>query len=237
MSLDPLAILSLVQRALPALCLLVHLDRPTSPQQIAALLARSPSTARRHLALLAEHGLVTRSPAGWVLSPKGRDFATRLLGEPRSASPEIAQTSPRYAATTATARFKLINSRSAVVAVEAGKNAARAKGKPAKAENPVQRKQGKPAQRGVSDQRAMANLRALREEGVGENELVRQVCRMAHVSPKYIRAQADRLRREGRFRPGLLLYVVRSHDPMPRTPDEEDRRRYVSGPYAKFIEH
>ncbi|MEM3432750.1 MAG: hypothetical protein QXP27_01065, partial [Candidatus Methanomethyliaceae archaeon] len=98
-------------------------------------------------------------------------------------------------------------------------------------------KQGKPAQRGVSDQRAMANLRALREEGVGENELVRQVCRMAHVSPKYIRAQADRLRREGRFRPGLLLYVVRSHDPMPRTPDEEDRRRYVSGPYAKFIEH
>jgi hypothetical protein len=67
---------------------------------------------------------------------------------------------------------------------------------------------------------------------------VSQVCRLPHVTPAFIHAQARRLHREERFLPGLLLLVVENEDPFPSEEpqdDSENRYRYIRGKYTGFI--
>ncbi len=219
----------LVKRAMAVLCLLLRWGRPARGHEIATLLALSPKTTRRHLALLAAQGLICREARGWLLTDAGRQL---LLGEgqflPPASAPQ-SQKSPFKATTASTASRE--SNRLTAEAAEEGDRWLALEGEGNERKVPV----GEPVN---SAGRFEANLRALREEGVGESPPVRQVCRMAHVSPEYIHAQADRLRREGRFQPALLIHVIRCKDPLPPpTGDEQDGRRYICGAYADLIQH
>jgi DNA-binding transcriptional ArsR family regulator len=220
--------LRLVKRAMAVLCLLLRLDKPVSGSEIADSLALSPKTVRRHLALLAEQELVCRQACGWVLTAAGRQL---LLGEEGISTQARAPKSLKMPFKSTTSAFpqELINLTADVVA--------RGEIFPSRANSKGRRKQmGEDLTLPAAD--FEANLQAMLSEGVGESFLVRQICQMAHVSPSYIRAQAERLRRERRFHPGLLIHVVRSRDPVPQVASAElDRRRYISGPYADLIQH
>lgn len=218
----------LVKRAMAELCLLLHLGKPVSGSEIADSLALSPKTVRRHLALLAEQELVCRQAGGWIITAAGRQL---LLGEGEIFTQARTSKSPKMPLKSTAASFpqELINLKAAVVD----------KGEffPSRAHSKGKRKQvGEDLTLPVAH--FEANLDALLSEGVGESLLVHQICRMGHVSPHYIRAQAERLRHEGRFHPGLLVHVVRSRDPVPQAASAElEGRRYITGAYADLIQH
>jgi hypothetical protein len=78
---------------------------------------------------------------------------------------------------------------------------------------------------------------ALRSAGIMLNARTRQLARMQHITPEYIRAHQRHLYVTRNTRsPGLLVSILESAQPLPDT-GESDRRDYLGGEYADFIEH
>lgn len=74
---------------------------------------------------------------------------------------------------------------------------------------------------------AAANYAALHAYGVGDNARVRALCAREDIDPDTIHRQAMRLKSRGRLSPSLLIYVVEAGDPVERSTEEDDRRRYA----------
>jgi hypothetical protein len=78
---------------------------------------------------------------------------------------------------------------------------------------------------------------ALRSAGIMLNARTRLLARMEHITPEYIRAHHRHLYVTRKTRsPGLLVSILESGQPLPDT-GEVDRRDYLGGKYAEFIEH
>lgn len=91
--------------------------------------------------------------------------------------------------------------------------------------------------------RFRACIEALREyEVLGRK--ARELAQLEWVTPEYIRAHMQHAEEEqDRWESpvGMAVYRIQGHAPVPkergRSRDEEDRRKYIRGPYAEFIEH
>ena len=78
---------------------------------------------------------------------------------------------------------------------------------------------------------------ALRYAGIMLNARTRRLARMEHVTPKYIRLHQQSLYLTRGIRsPGLLVSILESGQPPPDSPAIE-RRDYLGGEYAEFVEH
>jgi len=78
---------------------------------------------------------------------------------------------------------------------------------------------------------------ALRSAGIMLNARTRLLARMEHITPEYIRAHQRNLYVTRNTRsPGLLVSILESAQPLPDT-GERERRDYLGGKYAEFIEH
>jgi biotin operon repressor len=78
---------------------------------------------------------------------------------------------------------------------------------------------------------------ALRKAGIMLNARTRALARMEHITPEYIRAHHHYLYvTRGTRSPGLLVSILESAQPLPDSARCE-RRDYLSGEYADFVEH
>jgi hypothetical protein len=78
----------------------------------------------------------------------------------------------------------------------------------------------------------------LHEGGVGEPTASR-LAGLGWVTPDYIRAHLEK-GRENQDDLALVIHRMKSHDPAPEGYEDRDmdeRRRYISGRYAEFIQH
>jgi hypothetical protein len=228
------ALLCTVQKALGVLCALLLLGHPAGVLDLALRLNCSHQTVEKHLDVLFRQELVRRDQYhnGYTVSEKGLFFWFDQCGKIYHVP----------STTTAAIKDYLFKDRltsSAEEVVDYGnveKNAMSAKnGNDRPGADPQQE-----AQRDELDpERVAANLAAFREEGVGLNHRVLRACRLPHVSPDYIHAQANRLALEKRLAPALLLHIVESEDPYPsdkQLADPENRERYIRGEFAGYIE-
>lgn len=216
------ALLCTIQKALGALCALLLLGRPAGLLEVAALLNCDPKTTRKHLDLLVRQQLVSRKTfrEGYTVAPRGLNFWFGECGKFSHSGASSTATDPLDS-------INLLQSEEEAAAVKVGKNgfSRKAPGNGREVDEPLNEAESE-------------NLAAFREEGLGLNQRVRQACRLPHVSPEYIRAQARRLHLEKRYNPGLLLLVVEAADPFPdgeQLLDPQDPRRYVIGKYADYI--
>jgi hypothetical protein len=81
-------------------------------------------------------------------------------------------------------------------------------------------------------------LDALSRAGIMGKKRV-SLAKLAWVTAESVSAWEAQLKRDKkeRYSPGLLISVLESGDPAPKPVDKENRRRYIEGPYAEFVEH
>ena len=81
---------------------------------------------------------------------------------------------------------------------------------------------------GIFNALTKAGIRGLKRDNLSK---------LPHISVDYVEAWDVQLRREkgGEYNPGLLITILESGEPLPENRD--DRRKYISGEFADFIEH
>lgn len=93
------------------------------------------------------------------------------------------------------------------------------------------------------------NLATMAEFGISKNKLTVKLAGRDYMTPGYIRAHGQDLkqRKNGDYRPGLLVDLLKSHTPAPETRvnghilscdcEECAQLKYLEGEFAEFIEH
>jgi len=217
------SVFRLLKRTAIVLLLLLRLDAPTGETEIARILEIDQETARHYLRSLAGIGLIARAfyHHGYILTGHGKQMIlgqSDLIGPPAENPRPLADSASQLPAAASLSSIRSL-----------------------KAE---EEEEGQPAENprvGIEER-----IQAFRDNGVGWNNYVQEVCLMDHVTPDLINSQAKRLLQENRFSPGLLLMVVKCNDPIPqpkrskrdpRSYDDWNRYRYVEGEFAEFIEH
>ena len=96
--------------------------------------------------------------------------------------------------------------------------------------------QTNPLSNNQPDEHYLANMECLNHYGISKSKASITIAQDPTITPHYIDLQAKRLIKEDRFTTGLLITVLRCHDPLPYSPDDEEEEekpnKYTSGKYA-----
>ncbi|HJW91447.1 MAG TPA: hypothetical protein VJ436_12460 [Anaerolineales bacterium] len=222
-----LLITRLLRKCFPVLWLLYRLEGTVGEAQIASLLEIDLETARNYLRSLVGLGYARREARvnGYEITQLGKD----VFAPPNAGIPRI-----EALTTTTTTELKGNSTETA----EAAALPPEFSEKPGKARKASKHKAAHhPGASPIAESSpSEENQAAFREEGIGMNTRVLQLCQEDHVSPEFIHAHAIRLRDEKRFSSSLLIYVVERNDPLPvDRSEEEQNRRYSENAYSEYL--
>lgn len=217
--------------ALLLLCL-VRLDgRPATARQVANILSADYETTCRQLHDLAALGMVTDTRIGWILTSGGSQLLLPAAMAVDNAVDNCAE-KPRGDADSA------LNA-----TVELGISAEKPRLNPPPSLAPLLPYSIKEEEEEEeAEERGKTALNALKSVGVSLSPTLEDLVNSRpYITAEYVRAHAERLKRERKWSTGLLITVLRCGDGMPETPPwqagDGDPHRYVEGDYSEFIEH
>lgn len=236
-------ILCSLRKTAVVLILMFQLDRPVRAKEVSSLLRIDYETARGYLSDLSRLGSIARTRSGWILTSGGRQLVlpAKNAENPRylkvsvdsdeknaEESAFLSLTTTAYINDSESLNTESINHKSlnidAVVVTEKS------------AENPRFSAESAEIPRfSIPDpEQYDANLVAMGECGIKQNQTTRALAAMEHVTPEYIRAHVLHAR-ANRERLGMAIRRMIDGDPDPR--QLEDPNRFVSGEFAEFIEY
>jgi hypothetical protein len=194
-----------IKKTAVILLLMLRLDRPATAKDIADTLEIDYQTCRKLLASMQPLGLALETAAGWVAAPAARQLSTGF--------PQDAVESARIS------RFEALNSSSS--------SSNRDKQSYTVEEEEEQRENT------ALDERTSEALDALEDAGVMINEpVIKLVEKSAWITAEYVDGQVKRLTDQKKFSSGLLLRVLKDHDPLPN--DESIKRRRYERSLRKY---
>lgn len=198
--------------------LLFSLAGPVTAKRVADLLDIDYQTVRKYLRELSTLNVVSETPVGWVLLQGGPQL---ILPTNAIFDPEREKTAPGNAKKSRSDSTSPASTPDSFLSEEE--------------EEEEEDKNSDETRKN----RAEGCLAALAEWGIGPCDQVLELIQDETVTAEYITGQAERLKKENKFSTGMLLRVIRDHDPLPLTRSQRqaktDYQYYQPGPSSPHI--
>jgi hypothetical protein len=202
-----------------------RLDAPAKPKTISSILSIDYQTTLKYLDELSYLGLITHTTHGYILTHGGSQLILPATPEKNESEDQkyLDHNSDILININPDTQFQF-NSKTQTT-------------NNTKTENTQTNIQTNTGETIKPDEHYLANMECLSRFGISKSKASMSIAYDPVINPDYIELQARRLFKEDRFTTGLLITVLRCHDPLPYSFNDEENKpnKYISGKYSSSI--